>query len=65
MAGGAGYLRPVGIAPAGELEDDAAADLMQRVMLMTIEKLRAGELRDGEHRRVLGEYTFNHGAHAA
>ena len=29
-------------------DEHAAADLMQQVMLMTIEKLRAGELRDGE-----------------
>jgi RNA polymerase sigma-70 factor (ECF subfamily) len=29
-------------------DDDAAADLAQQVMLMTIEKLRAGELREPE-----------------
>lgn len=29
-------------------DEHAAADLMQQVMLMTIEKLRAGALRDGE-----------------
>ena len=29
-------------------DDEAAADLAQHVMLMTIEKLRAGELRDPE-----------------
>src|SRR5687767_15299150 len=36
-------------------DEQAAADLMQQVMLMTIEKLRAGELREPER---VGSFVF-------
>jgi hypothetical protein len=43
----------------------AAADLVQDVLIPTLQKLRAGEVRDPARLAsfILGTYTFNHERH--